>query len=518
MRLGHGNSNVGIVRTSAAEREGGFVLVMFGLLLIPILLFVAFSVDVGSWYNRASDMQKAADAASLAGVVWLPDEAKAREVALETAKRNGFDNADPNIEVTVTKSTKAPNRLKVSIRDRRVGSFIYKNIGGSDLDMTRAAFAEFVTPVPLGSPENYFGGTSQISGGGIPSDKVQNLWGNIHGPYTNNYNGDQYSPRCRNGQDCATITNPEHRGNGYLYVVDVPANVRDLKMDVYDAGYYPRSSESDPRNPGDYQYSSHGTTATRTTRWTFYNQDNTPLVVTDNPTARAAGICASGTPGDWLITQNQDDGNAARTFKDTWRTLCAIDGAVPPGKYLLRVEVPDSGAFANRYALRVLASSAAKPRISAYGDMSMYNNIAAGTANFFLAEVGPEHQGKRFEVTLYDPGEVAGNGYIDLMRPNGTVAQQCQLITSNEVSGGAAAANQTLPECSIQTAINGAAQYNGERVTLRISIPAGYTCTRGRIDNQGCWWKIRYRINAQATDTTTWSARILGDPVHLIEE
>lgn len=518
MRIGHDQRRRTIIQTKAAEREGGYVLVMFALLLIPLLLFVGFSVDVGSWYNRASDMQKAADAASLAGVVWLPDEAKARQVALETAKKNGFDNADPNIDVIVAKSTKVPNRLQVSIRDRRVGSFIYSNIGGGDLDMSRGAFAEFVTPVPLGSPENYFGGTTQMSGGGVPSDKVQNLWGNIHGPATNNYNGDEFAPRCRGNQDCATNSNSGHRPSGYLYTIDVPENVSNLSMDIYDAGYYPRSSESDPRNPGDYSYTSNGTAAERKTRWTFYNTDSTPLIVTDNPTARAAGICRTGTPGDWELGQDHNKGIAATTFENTWRTICAIDGTVPPGKYLLRVEVPDKGGFANRYALRVTASSATKPRIAAYGDMSMYNNIASGTANFFLAEVGPEHQGKQFEVSLYDPGEVAGNGYIDLMRPDGTVATNCRLVTTNEVSGGASAQNANIANCTVQTAISGAAQFNGERVTLRIAIPTNYTCTRGRIDNQGCWWKIRYRINAQANDTTTWSARILGDPVHLIEE
>ena len=34
------------------------------------------------------------------------------------------------------------------------------------------------------------------------------------------------------------------------------------------------------------------------------------------------------------------------------------------------------------------------------------------------------------------------------------------------------------------------------------------------------WWKIYYNFNSgtAVTDRTTWSARILGDPVHLVEE
>ena len=32
------------------------------------------------------------------------------------------------------------------------------------------------------------------------------------------------------------------------------------------------------------------------------------------------------------------------------------------------------------------------------------------------------------------------------------------------------------------------------------------------------WWQIRYTFSGTVTDRTTWSARIIGDPVHLVEE
>ncbi len=67
-----------IAWTTTPPRQRGYVLVTFALLLVPLLLLAGLSIDVGSWYNRASDMRKAADAAALAGVVWLPNEAAAR--------------------------------------------------------------------------------------------------------------------------------------------------------------------------------------------------------------------------------------------------------------------------------------------------------------------------------------------------------------------------------------------------------------------------------------------------------
>ena len=59
------------------------------------------------------------------------------------------------------------------------------------------------------------------------------------------------------------------------------------------------------------------------------------------------------------------------------------------------------------------------------------------------------------------------------------------------------------------------ANYNGKLTQANIAIPSNYTCTT--TDPLGCWFKINLTIKGQPTDTTTWSANILGDPVHLIE-
>ena len=66
------------------------------------------------------------------------------------------------------------------------------------------------------------------------------------------------------------------------------------------------------------------------------------------------------------------------------------------------------GSAANRYAIRVLSTSTAKPRIAGFGDMSMYNNISdqhrrRRAAKFYLAEVDPIHRGKTFRISMYDP-------------------------------------------------------------------------------------------------------------------
>ena len=57
---------------------------MSALLMLPLLAFAGFAVDIGYWYTHANRMQRAADAAALAGVVWMPNDEKAETV------RKGF--------------------------------------------------------------------------------------------------------------------------------------------------------------------------------------------------------------------------------------------------------------------------------------------------------------------------------------------------------------------------------------------------------------------------------------------
>ena len=57
----------------AACQDEGYFSVMFALLLVPLMLFAALAVDVGFWYTRAMEIQRAADSAALAGVVWQPN-------------------------------------------------------------------------------------------------------------------------------------------------------------------------------------------------------------------------------------------------------------------------------------------------------------------------------------------------------------------------------------------------------------------------------------------------------------
>ena len=119
-------------RPLAAPRRGvrGYILAKTALLIVPLLLMAGLSVDVGYWYSRASDIQKAADAAALAGVVWLPETTLARQYALEAAARNGFVNGSDGVAVTVTPVAGQNRRLKVTITKDDVGGFLVDTLLG----------------------------------------------------------------------------------------------------------------------------------------------------------------------------------------------------------------------------------------------------------------------------------------------------------------------------------------------------------------------------------------------------
>jgi len=474
------------------------------------------SVDVGYWYNQAGALQKAADAAALAGVVWLPDEVKAGQYARQAAARNGYVDGADDVAISVEPVAGQNRRLRVTITDASVGSFLFRNLGGKVLDMNRSATAEYILPVPLGSPENVFGNDMTL-----PAAQRMGLWGNIHGPRTDSIKGDAYAPACR-GQEgptsCTGTSNPTYRPEGYLYAIDVPAGVSNMAVQVWDAGLVHRSAEN--VDTGDTNYLGATSTAKTTTTWTFYDADGSEIDVADNPIATSS-FCSPGSGTPWTPTSTQArwtiaEGTATG-FQNTWATLCNRTGTVPQGRYLLRVQTSGNGAGANRYAVRVTASSTVKPRLSAYQDMSMYNNISSGSANFYLAEVGPEHKGKTLEIRLYDPGEVNGDAFMQVMTPSGTTATTCRAAHDGATGGGRFTSGTNLSPCRFQTSSSSQqARYNGLWVTLQLSIPTTYTCTMGTIP--GCWWKIRYEISGQASDTTTWAANVIGDPVHLVEE
>jgi Flp pilus assembly protein TadG len=119
---------------------------------------VAIVIDVSWYWVNSLRVQRAADAAALAGVVKLPaDPTSAYALARAEAKKNGYDSTAPGITVTPQQfPATTGRRLNVTV-SAPVNTFFMRIFGMPQIQATRTARAEFVLPVPMGSPENYYG-------------------------------------------------------------------------------------------------------------------------------------------------------------------------------------------------------------------------------------------------------------------------------------------------------------------------------------------------------------------------
>ncbi len=172
------------------EPEGGFILIMTGLLIIPIVAFTALAIDVSAWYSRATELQRTADAASLAGVVWMPNLGDAQTHAKPVLEKNGIDTSDATrYDINMTVGGTSAGSFRVCITDREAPQF-FGAVVGDRATITRCATSEYNQPLQLGSPLNYFGGNSNAFPPG--TDPPPNYWYNPppdsdFGPFGNSY-------------------------------------------------------------------------------------------------------------------------------------------------------------------------------------------------------------------------------------------------------------------------------------------------------------------------------------------
>lgn len=463
---------------------------MIASMMVLLLGLSAFAVDLGWIYLNSSRSQRAADAAALAGVVFLPgDTANVTNLAVDGVNANGYDvgtvNGNPiagggsdSLEWTAL----ADNRLQVTL-DTAIPTFFLKVMGFDSLDISRTATAEYVKPVPLGSPDPCFGvGTSSIEGQDCDPDTAQNFWAAISGPYTNKFNGDRHATRWWSsaGWSPPNNDNDAYRPEGYYLAVEVPSGVSDLEVDIYDAAFWDRNSFF--VETGDNEQDTNGGAVTH---FQLYDFDATPLDPTDNT---PIGGCR------FNLASN------AWGFQNQWEELCNLSNP-DPGIYVLRVWTTGNLGGTNQYAVRA-TTSGPDARVYGINDISIFANIG-GLSTLHLAEVIPEHAGKVLEIELYDPGEDDAPAWMEVKMPNGTTPG-CTWISYDEND------NQTASNsgpCRIQTS-NGSSFFNGELVRIQIDIPAAYACS------SDCWWKMEIE-NSQPHDRTTWSARVIGNPVRL---
>ena len=519
------------------DDQDGYVLPMSALLLVPLMIFAAFATDVGAWYIRADQAQQAADAAALAGTVWLPDTSTANTVALDVAARNGF--RDPawvaihggNANASVTTTSAADGGLLVDVvvdSPSFFGAVVLDKIS-----IHRRAVASVLRPVRLGNPSNGLGtGNLDSSELGVTPDGV---WLSLNGWCQDHQQGDPvsvgfYGAVQAGGNFWDTCNSPNLGANptldphGYTFVVDVPPSAGAVAIEVFEPGMCTDS------NPHDLYYSADDGGFPDGPRLNFrvFANDDTLLNHDDNlaatPVANTLyglGDCTGGSDptGRWYLLHTIP---SAATSEGLWYVQANV-----------RQNVNERSL--NSFAIRArpigdtqLCSSMTDPTcpsVYALDLLSIYrpdfggSGFAGQPSQFFLADVPDDHAGKQLEVTMFDPGEGMDN--VQILDPSGTpvsfdfrLANCSKGLICSDPTSWPESANSGNDSCSGTPCLDvTGSRFQDQWVVITIDLGGGYSC------GTNCWWKVRYQpmSSTTVTDRTTWGAQVIGGPVRLTD-
>ena len=244
--------------------EAGYAAIMVAIIVPTVGIgLAAVAVDTATWYTEIQMVQKAADAAALAGVPYLPqDFPSASNRAKEVATRNGYNGSGANT-VTVALGDK-PTQLRVTISSTIKNTF-GSAIGLKTQTVSRSATADYQGPAPMGSPCNTFG-NEPSSGGGTQSEKPNDsaqgtspfpeckrnpqLWATVQGAGVDKQWGDRYqSLPCASSStfSCSGSKNSEYTPDGYFFLIKVlpGAEKQPIDLQIFDPAYVNTGSGCD---------------------------------------------------------------------------------------------------------------------------------------------------------------------------------------------------------------------------------------------------------------------------------
>lgn len=216
-------------RRCRSDRGGdqGIVLVYTALMITVIIGMAGFAVDYGRWYVEASRLQNAIDASALGGVVFISsDFDDAEDIAKELMTGHGFPD-DATVEYGYSAS-----QIRVTASST-VDNVFTPIFGLNTTTIKRTALAEYLGPVPLGSPENHLGNDPEA--GDQPD-----YWLNIAGPNATKISGDRFAAKnCTNAvARCDSVGAPnnlDYSDQGYFFTVGIDAPTgQDFSIELFD--------------------------------------------------------------------------------------------------------------------------------------------------------------------------------------------------------------------------------------------------------------------------------------------
>jgi len=411
------------------RNERGNVLVTVAIAIFVIIAFASIAIDVGIMQSEHARMQRACDAAALAGAKKLPFENVAKTNALYLAERNGYEDGVDNVNISCIRNPDGNHSSHYQVVIEKDVQLYFAGIpfNADFAHIVTSATASYVSPLPM-----YISGSLDEYG----VNGIQNL--SCFGPYGRFSYGDAYSTMYLNdGSD-----NPYYNDSGYNFLVEIGSDyfakngTNDIVFQIFDPDTW---NEGNAQNsgPGRVDEIRSGTNNPgsnyTTTRFQLFSPDSTPGDFGDDNLIAEA---------EWGPSDNWSD--MQWVTPGGWEFNLAEHGY---GKYRINVETI-GGSSENGFNLRAGSPDAV------YGDNWDPNNgteiTAVGTlpinfnqdgiVNVDLGYIPAEAGGStiyvnKFDtdvgaksITYYDdygnswPGELAGNGTFridDIQIPQG---------------------------------------------------------------------------------------------------
>jgi hypothetical protein len=557
LRLPRPHVKLPLRRTGSRKRDEqvlsrGQIIVVFALSLTVLIGIMGLAIDISYAWICEMRMQKAADAAALAGAVYLPDQTgPATTASLAEAVQNGYTNNVAGVVINAARDEPNHQQMDVTI-SAPIPTFFMRIFGVTSLASSRTAHAQYNLPLPMGSPLNVFGDptATDLQGNAL------NFWAAIQGPCTLKENGDPYATKDTTSvhSNCSAVTSPSNTeykpptpgDNGaYDYSVKIPpGGGGTLSIQLYDPEFCQRSDQGN--DTGDSAFTNQSSVDFNTV-FTLYNQSSTPYDLSDDTV-----ITTVSYPGDG--DTNTGDGQEGKTHScspyyvhtdsvthddaaggtgsvcypagpcgaaNPWIQFATL--GVTPGSYRINVQTTTVGTSpadgSNMFAIRATSSADASHQPQVFGGtvgtqstMSIFNNLQVGTSYIYLAQIDSTNAGKTLVVDLYDPGDLNGTGVMYFEEPTTTGYMDDQFTWRDSGTTLNASGTQSGTVSSVTTSYSSTNHpFNGHWLVVTIPIDPTYTAP------QNGWWKVKYVITGGAAhDRTTWTARVQNSPVHLV--
>jgi hypothetical protein len=429
--------------------------------------------------------------------------------------------------------------LEVTIQGP-VQTYFARLLGTSNFPGFRIARAEFVLPVPMGSPQDYYGIAtlcrnsdtptacpSVSSATGVGTLAQQGFWGAVITKGANRTNGDPYSTY----YNPAPALNTNFDPNGYSYIVEFQPGTSGGAVWIFDPMFCATgqrtTSPFQRLGVGDRWYN---TLATRnvSTEYKLWSMNGTPYATSDDILLASDGglftnMDYADRGPDYSGNRNYGgyDGSssvdcASSPYHNAWWQLVSGLGE---GQYRLQV-VTNTGGTAqqalNNFGIQLTTMFGTGARIYGQSRMAASINVASTTTVFYLCQVDAVHAGKTLEIKLFDPGDIT-NTTLRVKQPTPSGYTDATFsFTATGSAGGAPTSGG--PQTSLQTsnAATPTGFYNNQWITIQVALPADYRAPTPPGETQPGWWKIEYTVGATGQDVTTWEVNIRGNPVHLV--